>query len=108
VREFVTALEQSIIDHAAQFGVSAATRRGAPGVYVNELKLASVGIRVKRGSSYHGVALNVCLDLEPFSRINPCGYAGLEMTKLAALGGPADVRTVADQLQPHLLFNLGF
>ena len=107
VRDFVSALERTIIDYVAQFGIAAATRRSAPGVYVGERKLASVGIRVRRGSSYHGIALNVCLDLEPFSRINPCGYAGLEMTRLADLGGPADVETVAKQLEPHLLFNLG-
>ena len=107
VRDFVSALEHSIIDYVAQFGIEAATRRAAPGVYVGERKLASVGIRVRRGSSYHGIALNVCLDLEPFDRINPCGYAGLEMTRLADLGGPAHVEAVAKQLEPYLLSNLG-
>ena len=107
VRDFVSALELTVIDYVAQFGIAAGTRRTAPGVYVDERKLASVGIRVRRGSSYHGIALNVCLDLEPFTRINPCGYAGLEMTRLADLGGPSDVATVARQLEPHLLFNLG-
>jgi lipoyl(octanoyl) transferase len=106
VRDFVSALERTIIDYVAQFGIAAATRRAAPGVYVNERKLASVGIRVRRGSSYHGLALNVCLDLEPFSRINPCGYAGLEMTRLVDLGGPSDLQAVAKQLEPHLLSNL--
>lgn len=107
VRDFVSALERTIIDYVAQLGIVAATRRTAPGVYVDERKLASVGIRVRRGSSYHGIALNVCLDLEPFGRINPCGYAGLEMTRLVDLGGPADLQTVAKQLESHLLFNLG-
>ena len=107
VRDFVCALERTIIEYVGELGITASTRRSAPGVYVGERKLASVGIRVRRGSSYHGIALNVCLDLEPFSRINPCGYAGLEMTKLADLGGPADVRAAAKQLEPHLLFNLG-
>jgi lipoyl(octanoyl) transferase len=108
VREFVTVLETSVIQYAAEFGVVAASRRDAPGVYVNQRKLASVGIRVRRGASYHGLALNVCLDLEPFERINPCGYAGLEMTRLADLGGPAEVRVAAAGLQPHLLASLGF
>ena len=66
--------------------------RGAPGVYVQERKLASVGLRIRRGGSYHGLALNVNMDLAPFARINPCGYAGLEMTQLAALGAPGEVR----------------
>lgn len=108
VRDFVTALENAVIAHAGESGIMAATRRGAPGVYVGERKLASVGIRVRRGSSYHGLALNVCLDLEPFGRINPCGYAGLAMTRLAELGGPADVRSAARGLEPHLLAQLGF
>jgi lipoyl(octanoyl) transferase len=107
VRDFVSALERTIVDYVAQLGIAAATRRTAPGVYVDGRKLASVGIRVRRGSSYHGIALNVCLDLEPFGRINPCGYAGLEMTRLVDLGGPGDVETVAQQLEPHLLSNLG-
>ena len=70
-------------------------------------KLASVGVRVRRQGSYHGLALNVALDLEPFARINPCGYAGLQMTQLAALGGPAAVAEAAQRLEPHLLAALG-
>ena len=77
VREFVTALEQAVIALAAQFGISAESRRDAPGVYVSGRKLASVGVRVRRGGSYHGLAVNVALDLAPFGCINPCGYAGL-------------------------------
>src|SRR6185312_6211295 len=100
VRDLVTALERSVIELAAGFGVSAQARRGAPGVYVDGKKLASVGIRVRRGASYHGLALNVALDLEPFRRINPCGYPGLEMTQLSALGGPATVAEAAAALQP--------
>lgn len=108
VRDFVSALENAVIGCAAQFDIVAATRRGAPGVYVDGRKLASVGIRVRRGSSYHGLAVNVCLDLEPFGRINPCGHAGLEMTRLADLGGPATVQDAAAALEPHLLARLGF
>src|SRR5690348_6503040 len=83
VRDLVTALERSVIDLAGEFGVQAESRRSAPGVYVGDRKLASVGIRIRRGASYHGLALNVRLDLEPFRRINPCGYEGLEMTQLS-------------------------
>jgi len=70
-------------------------------------KLGSVGIRIRRGASYHGLAVNVSLDLEPFRRINPCGYQGLEMTQLADLGGPDSVAAAADALEPHLLRALG-
>ncbi|MGH8199627.1 MAG: lipoyl(octanoyl) transferase LipB [Steroidobacteraceae bacterium] len=106
VRDIVTALERSIIDYAAELGIAAECRRHAPGVYVNDRKLASVGIRVRRGASYHGVALNVSADLDPFRRINPCGYPGLEMTRLADLTPVHSVAIVAEALQPHLLRNL--
>jgi lipoyl(octanoyl) transferase len=103
IRDLVTALERCVIDLAAEFGVAAEARREAPGVYVKGRKLASVGIRVRRGSSYHGLAMNVSLDLEPFQRINPCGYQGLQMTQLADLGGPSTVDAAAYALAPHLL-----
>jgi lipoyl(octanoyl) transferase len=106
VRGLVTALECAVIDLAARHGIEARGRDGAPGVYVAGRKLASVGLRIRRGGSYHGLALNVAMDLEPFGRINPCGYAGLEMTQLAALGGPADVREVGLELAPLLLERL--
>jgi lipoyl(octanoyl) transferase len=108
VRDFVTALERAVIDLAAQCGVRAECRRGAPGVYVAGAKLASVGVRVRRQGSYHGLALNVALDLAPFGRINPCGYEGLRMTQLSELGGPATVAAAATALRPHLLRALGF
>ena len=108
VRDFVTALERAVIDLAAQCGVRAECRRGAPGVYVAGAKLASVGVRVRRQGSYHGLALNVALDLAPFGRINPCGYEGLRMTQLCELGGPATVAAAATALKPHLLGALGF
>jgi lipoyl(octanoyl) transferase len=107
VREYVTALEGAVIDYAAVLGITASTRRSAPGVYVGERKLASLGIRVRRGASYHGLALNVDLDLEPFTRINPCGYAGLAMTRLSDLEGPREVRAAASGLEPHLLARIG-
>ena len=108
IRGFVTALERGVSDLAAQFGIRAECRRSAPGVYVDGRKLASVGVRVRRGGSYHGLAVNVALDLEPFRRINPCGYPGLEMTQLAELGGPRTVSACARALEPHLLRALGY
>ena len=106
VRDLVTALERSVIDYAGSLGILAESRRSAPGVYVAGRKLASVGIRVRRGASYHGIALNVCNDLEPFARINPCGYAGLEMTRLADLAAVDSVGAAAEGLLPHLLRHL--
>ena len=106
VRDIVTALERSVIDYAAELGIVAECRRGAPGVYVDGRKLASVGIRVRRGATYHGIALNVSVDLEPFRRINPCGYAGLEMTRLADLSDGGSVNAAAEALKPHLLRQL--
>ena len=107
VRSIITALEQSVIRLAGEFGIGAETRRGAPGVYVGGRKLGSVGIRVRRHASYHGLALNVNMDLEPFGRINPCGYEGLQMTQLAELGGASSVGEAASGLLPHLLRALG-
>lgn len=106
VRDLVTALEQSVVDLAADYGVRAASRSDAPGVYVNGIKLASVGLRIRRGSSLHGMALNVDVDLEPFSRINPCGFKDLELTDLARLGADRDLGIVRDKLLPHLLRHL--
>ncbi len=103
VRDLVTALERAVIDYAAELGIDAEARREAPGVYVADRKLASVGLRIRRGASYHGVALNVSMDLEPFGRIDPCGYAGLEMTQLAALAGPISVDRAMRGIEPHLL-----
>ncbi len=107
IRAFVSALERAVIGLAAGYGIVAQCRRGAPGVYVGGAKLASVGVRVRRPGSYHGLSLNVALDLEPFRRINPCGYQGLEMTQLSALGGPRSVPDCAAALEPHLLRALG-
>ncbi len=107
VRELVCSLEQAIIRCVAGFGVDASGDRNAPGVYVEGRKLASLGLRIRRGCSYHGLALNVDLDLEPFSRINPCGYEGLEVTRLADLGIDTSVDAVADRLIPELVAALG-
>ena len=107
VRALVEGIERAIVATVAQWGIEALGRRDAPGVYVGARKLASVGLRIRRGCSYPGLALNVAMDLEPFRRINPCGYAGLEMTQVSDLGGPADLGQVADALAPRLLDELG-
>jgi lipoyl(octanoyl) transferase len=106
VRDLVTALEQSVVDLAAEFDIAAASRCDAPGVYVDGAKLASVGLRIRRGSSFHGMALNVDVDLEPFSRINPCGFQNLEVTDLNRLSAERDLDVVRDRLLPHLLRHL--
>lgn len=85
VRQLVTAIEQTVVETLAQLGVSASARADAPGVYVDGKKICSLGLRIRNGCSFHGLALNVAMDLTPFLRINPCGYAGLEMTQLSQL-----------------------
>ena len=105
-RSLVCALEAAVIDCAAGFGIEAQRRPGAPGVYVDGAKLAAVGLRLRRGCSYHGMALNVCGDLAPYSRINPCGFAGLKAVNFADLGGPADPLRAAARLRPKLLGRL--
>jgi len=103
VRDLVTALERAVISYCKSLGITAECRKNAPGVYVDGRKIASVGLRIRRGASYHGLAFNVNMDLEPFSRINPCGYAGLQMTQLAALGSPdASVESVGQAFAPFL------
>ncbi|MCU5774122.1 lipoyl(octanoyl) transferase LipB [Erwiniaceae bacterium BAC15a-03b] len=84
VRQLVTAIEQTVVDTLAHFGVTASARADAPGVYVDGKKICSLGLRIRQGCSFHGLALNIRMDLAPFLRINPCGYAGLEMTQLSA------------------------
>jgi lipoyl(octanoyl) transferase len=107
VRELVVALENAVITLAASHGIEASGRREAPGVYVGARKLASIGLRVRRGCSYHGLALNVDMDLEPFGRINPCGIAGLAMTQLADEGAATDVESAALTLAPFACEALG-
>lgn len=107
VRGLVTALETAIVDCIAEWNVRAYPRPEAPGVYVDGRKLASIGLRIRRGASYHGLALNVAMDLEPFQRIDPCGYVGLEVTDLARLGHVTSTPDVARRLLPHLSRTLG-
>lgn len=107
IRTLVTALENAMIETLAGYDIDAHGRRDAPGVYVDEVKIGSIGLRVRNGCSYHGLALNVDMDLEPFSRIDPCGYRGLAMTQIRDLGGPADLDRVAGDLALHLAHALG-
>jgi lipoyl(octanoyl) transferase len=111
-RALVTRLEQAMIDTLAGFSIGAAARADAPGVYVpfagGELrKIGSIGLRISRGCSYHGLALNVDMDLNPFSRINPCGLRGMRMTQIAEFDAAATVGAVARDLQHRLLARLG-
>jgi lipoyl(octanoyl) transferase len=108
VRQLVVALENAIIAYAGELGITAAGSRDAPGVYVDGRKLASIGLRIRRGSTYHGFALNVAVDLAAFERINVCGHRGLGVTRLADLCGVTDVWAVAGAITPHVLRELGF
>jgi len=108
VRELVTRIEQSLIDLLASYGVAAEARADAPGVYVGGAKIASLGLRIRNGRSFHGLALNVDMDLAPFRRINPCGYAGLQMTQLRDQIGPVDFTEVQQRLRAQLAAHLGY
>lgn len=108
IRRLVTQLEQSVINLLADYRIAGYARADAPGVYVDGHKIASLGLRVRRGCSYHGLALNVAMDLEPFGRINPCGYAGLRMTQLRDLGVAYEIQEINDHLLNHLKNNLGY
>jgi lipoyl(octanoyl) transferase len=105
-RDLVAALERTIVAFAAERGLAALARDDARGVYVDGAKLASIGLRIRRGASYHGLALNVGVDLEPFERINVCGYRGLKVTSLAVLSAQSDMDAVIDGVLPHLLREL--
>ena len=102
VRELVTRLEDSVINLLDDYGIHAEARRDAPGVYVDGRKIAALGLRVRKGRSFHGLSFNVDMDLEPFSRINPCGYEGLEVTQLADLVEEFDFKDVERLLLSHL------
>ncbi|MEL0320833.1 MAG: lipoyl(octanoyl) transferase LipB [Gammaproteobacteria bacterium] len=102
VRELVSLLENTVIGVLGSFGVSSQARPDAPGVYVEDRKIASLGLRIRHGVSYHGVALNVSMDLEPFSRINPCGYEGLQVTQLSNLIELIDAESVSIRLSRRM------
>ncbi len=102
IRDIVSTLEQSVIDLLAEYNIHAAARRDAPGVYIDGAKIASIGLRVRKGCSYHGLSFNVDMDLAPFSRINPCGYENLPVTQLAAFQEDIDRPALAMQLAGHV------
>jgi lipoyl(octanoyl) transferase len=102
VRELVRRLEQGVIELLAAYGIEAARREAMPGVYVKEAKIAAIGLRISRGCSYHGIALNASMDLEPFGRIDPCGYPGLAATRLADWGVRDSMSAVQQKLSEHL------
>ncbi len=108
VRGLVTLLEQAVIDLLRAEGIEASAREDAPGVYVAEAKIASVGLRVRHGCSFHGLSLNVAMDLSPFERINPCGYPGLVVTQLSELVEEIDLPRVGQELSQHLARGLGY
>ncbi len=102
IKALVNRMEQSVIDLLAGFGVAAERLAGAPGVYVGGAKIAALGLKVKNGHSYHGLSLNVAMDLAPFAAINPCGYAGMAVTQLSHFGPAADMETVGAKLVAQL------
>ncbi|MFD3317771.1 lipoyl(octanoyl) transferase LipB [Alteromonas macleodii] len=102
VRHLVTAMEEAVVGLLEKYGVTAYPKPDAPGVYVDEKKVCSLGLRIRNGCSFHGLALNVNMDLSPFQRINPCGYAGMEMIDTARLNGPTTLETAGNELT-HLL-----
>jgi lipoyl(octanoyl) transferase len=108
VRELVSRIEHSLIDLLASYGVTAAAKPEAPGVYVDGAKIASLGLRIRNGCSFHGLALNVDMDLDPFKRINPCGYAGLAMTQLREQAGPIEFAEVSARLRAQLVKHLDY
>lgn len=108
VREFVSLLEQSVISFLAAEQISAIAKCDAPGVYVDGKKICSIGLRIRRGSAYHGIAFNVSMDLEPFNRINPCGFSTLKMTQFADLCGLRDMHVIGNKLATFITMNLGY
>ena len=107
VRDYVCRIEQAIIDTLDVWNIQAQRQEGAPGVYVAGAKIAALGIRVRRGCTFHGLSFNVAMDLEPFHRINPCGYAGLQVTTVMDLGGPSSMADVTAVLLEHLARQFG-
>ena len=109
VRGLVTIIESSLISFLASLGVVAKAKKSAPGVYVNETKVAQLGLRIRRGCSFHGLSLNVAMDLEPFSRINPCGHEGLEVTSIEKLlGVSVNIQAVTKGMSAELIARLGY
>ncbi|HDY7738531.1 TPA: lipoyl(octanoyl) transferase LipB [Vibrio vulnificus] len=103
VRDLVTTIENLVINTLKAYNIDSAARPDAPGVYVDGRKICSLGLRIRKGCSFHGLALNVNMDLSPFLRINPCGYQGMEMVQVSELGGPTDIALVEQQLVKELV-----
>jgi len=108
VRELVTIIESAIVELLADYGIEANARRDAPGVYVDGAKIAALGLRVRRGCSFHGLAFNIDMDLDPFTRINPCGYEGLNVTQLKDFAQDMDIESVVDDLVRRLKKKLNY
>ena len=110
VRDLVTALEQCVVKTLADYGVESYPKPDAPGVYVEERKICSLGLRIRKGCSFHGLALNINMDLSPFHNINPCGYVGLEMCQLSELNNQNDLtcKDVSPKLVAHFAAILGY
>ena len=107
VREYVERIEQAVIDTLAEWNIEGRRRDGAPGVYVNGAKVMALGIRVRRGCTFHGLAFNIAMDLSPYHRINPCGYQGLQVTSVLDLGGPSGMDAVKPVLVAQLACQFG-
>jgi len=107
VRDYVCRIEQAVIDTLADWNIHGSRREGAPGVYVGGAKVAALGIRVRRGCSFHGLAFNIAMDTAPFLRINPCGYEGLDVVSMLDLGGPSSLDAVKPALVAHLAAQFG-
>jgi len=108
VRDLVSHIENLVINTLKAYNIESAARPDAPGVYVDGKKICSLGLRIRRGCSFHGLALNVNMDLSPFLRINPCGYQGMEMVQVSQLGGPESLEPVEQQLVQELVTLLGY
>jgi lipoyl(octanoyl) transferase len=108
VRDLVDLMEQSVVELLGEHGIEAYPRPDAPGVYVGDAKICSLGLRVRRGCSFHGLALNLDMDMEPFLRINPCGYAGMAMTQLASLVPGLDVTEAVRRMGDILIKKIGY
>ena len=106
VRELVTLLEQTVIGLLARYNIHAEAKKEAPGVYVNSAKIAAIGLRIRHGYCYHGLAFNIAMDLSPFLGINPCGFSQLNITQLSDLGGPSDLNVVANAFIEQLQLTL--
>ncbi|KRA82069.1 lipoate--protein ligase [Lysobacter sp. Root667] len=107
VREYVDRIEQAVIDTLGEWNIEGGRRDGAPGVYVAGAKVMALGIRVRRGCTFHGLAFNIAMDLSPYQRINPCGYQGLQVTSVVDLGGPSGLDAVKPVLVDHLARQFG-